>query len=925
MYKPGGTMMLTLAHASGRITSHYTDKWGRWVSQTMQGGTNRKITIVSAYQVVTDVVHPGQITVAAQQHTLLIQTKDALHSPRAAFRRDLIKYLKDCKQQGSEIILVGDFNEVIGSDPDGLVKIMNEASLINVMNAKHAAGLPTTYTRGRTCLDYVFISANLTPSVRMCGYEPFQIRHPSDHRAYFVDFNIRQLFGSDISPLSKYEPRMLQSTNVRQVTEYINYKYESLMRSNMVQRSQMLNRPGDRHKFAERMDKDILAASLAAENHITKFAAPQWSVELKSARSQVQLLRKHLSFLNTGIPLNQQTISTLEESLKPEALPADKRSGQQAFRRAKSRVQQIISHSYERRDIERNTLIEHLQISTKPSDQERLKVLRSLRKLEMIRQLFNKLKMARRTLASARTGVLRIEIPLHPNSDPKTCTEWKLIDIPSEVLCHLQARNQRHFGQAHGTPFTVSPLQEDFGYCGNTPATTRLLHGNYDHSELDTSVKLLLEHLQHTAEMATLNNFPTISKLDFQAKLKVWRESTTTSPSGLHLGHYKAMLARHQYSEVTEQDNRDMIIKRDELCRRQAVLLELHLQMINYALSHGYSFKRWQTVANTMLFKEPGNIKIHRTRVIHIYEADYNLAMGLKWNEALYKADNKQLLHPGQYGSRPNRRATDPVLLEELQLEMSRITRKTLIQTNYDATACYDRIIPSLAMIVSQKYGVHSKVTTTNAVTLRNAEYRIRTDLGMSPRGYAHSQQQPIYGTGQGSGNSPAIWCFLSSTLYDCYDTQATKALYCAPNRTNHLEIGMIGFVDDSNGQTNQFLADETETTADEVLVQMQSNSQTWSALLGASGGTLELSKCSYHVLKWAFSTQFSTQIGLGTLRSQSLINIQARPRRSNIYPPTLHTRLSDTIKTPPALKRSSNVNYNKKATKQLPFYGNAH
>jgi hypothetical protein len=208
--------------------------------------------------------------------------------------------------------------------------------------------------------------------------------------------------------------------------EYINYKYECLMRSNILQRSQMLNRPGDRHKFAERMDKDILAASLAAENHITKFAAPQWSVELKSARSQVQLLRKHLSFLNTGIPLNQQTIYTLEESLKPEALPADKRSCQQAFRRAKRRVQQIISNSYERRDIERTTLIEHLRISTTPSDQERLKVLCTLRKLEMIRQLFNKLKWARRTSESARTGVLRIEIPApHPNSDPKRCTEWK--------------------------------------------------------------------------------------------------------------------------------------------------------------------------------------------------------------------------------------------------------------------------------------------------------------------------------------------------------------------------------------------------------------------------------------------------------------------------------------------------------------------
>jgi hypothetical protein len=28
-----------------------------------------------------------------------------------------------------------------------------------------------------------------------------------------------------------------------------------------------------------------------------------------------------------------------------------------------------------------------------------------------------------------------------------------------------------------------------------------------------------------------------------------------------------------------------------------------------------------------MLFKEAGNNKIHRTRVIHLYEADYNLAI----------------------------------------------------------------------------------------------------------------------------------------------------------------------------------------------------------------------------------------------------------------------------------------------------------
>ena len=53
-------------------------------------------------------------------------------------------------------------------------------------------------------------------------------------------------------------------------------------------------------------------------------------------------------------------------------------------------------------------------------------------------------------------------------------------------------------------------------------------------------------------------------------------------------------------------------------------------------------------------------------------------------------------LNEGQYGSRPRRNAIDPVMIEELQFEISRATSKTVIQTNYDAASCYDRIIPNL-------------------------------------------------------------------------------------------------------------------------------------------------------------------------------------------------------------------------------------
>jgi hypothetical protein len=80
-------------------------------------------------------------------------------------------------------------------------------------------------------------------------------------------------------------------------------------------------------------------------------------------------------------------------------------------------------------------------------------------------------------------------------------------------------------------------------------------------------------------------------------------------------------------------------------------------------------------------------------------------------------------------------------------------------------------------MLISKKYGVPPTVTTANALTLELAKYRIRTDLGLASEGYTHSPETPIYGTGQGSGNSPAIWCFLSGILFDCYEEAATPAV----------------------------------------------------------------------------------------------------------------------------------------------------
>jgi hypothetical protein len=235
-----------------------------------------------------------------------------------------------------------------------------------------------------------------------------------------------------------------------------------------------------------------------------------------------------------------------------------------------------------------------------------------------------------------------------------------------------------------------------------------------------------------------------------------------------------------------------------------------------------------------------------------------------------FLSEDKKALNPGQYGSRPSRGAHDPVFIEEMQLEISRLTRKSVVQINYDATACYDRIIPNLAALVARKYGVPTPAVLTNASTLQRAKYRLKTDLGLSESYYSHAPQEwPIYGTGQGSGNSPAIWCFLSSTLFDAYETRAIGATYERPDRSSTTRIHMIGYVDDSNGQTNDFCSDK-QPEHQCLLDMAQSDAQLWRDLLSASGGALELQKCAFHAVTWTFMADGSP-FGQGIIESAGI------------------------------------------------------
>jgi hypothetical protein len=92
----------------------------------------------------------------------------------------------------------------------------------------------------------------------------------------------------------------------------------------------------------------------------------------------------------------------------------------------------------------------------------------------------------------------------------------------------------------------------------------------------------------------------------------------------------------------------------------------MHHMMLNYGLKHSYCFDCWKKVVTTLIKKDPGDPHIHRLRVIHLYEDCYNLLLGMTYRNTLHAADDRNILHEGNYGSRPCQSSLDPIGIEVL-------------------------------------------------------------------------------------------------------------------------------------------------------------------------------------------------------------------------------------------------------------------
>ena len=197
-----------------------------------------------------------------------------------------------------------------------------------------------------------------------------------------------------------------------------------------------------------------------------------------------------------------------------------------------------------------------------------------------------------RTASTAVQTIKRLEVPsdwpsseedydpASPLQDPKKTSQvngWRTVNCPTEIAFLIQLRNKKDFVQAEveNTPFTTLSMRTKFNWEASTAESKLVLEGKFSDHELAPITSLFIDNLTRVADLDSLS--PQITVADMKGKFKAWCESTSTSPSGWHLSHYK-LLFQPIDSQLEPQD----ITKFKEM---QDDIAHLYCNLIYYGIT----------------------------------------------------------------------------------------------------------------------------------------------------------------------------------------------------------------------------------------------------------------------------------------------------------------------------------------------------
>ena len=213
--------------------------------------------------------------------------------------------------------------------------------------------------------------------------------------------------------------------------------------------NKLLHQPLPRSKLRDEInliDADITKAMLTAEKQTRRHQRPPWSPELKLASLKVRLHKLYLTEFKTG----QQHTSAIEYTIKllqptEVSKPTNIQECQRRLRKLQRQLKKIRRRARVARSSFLDQLIQQYELS---GNTEKEHIVRRIRRAEATKRCYNKLRWI---LNPPKPGVTFIQ---QKHADT-TSTIYDRLALEALIL----KRNQKHFNQCAGTPFTTGHLR----------------------------------------------------------------------------------------------------------------------------------------------------------------------------------------------------------------------------------------------------------------------------------------------------------------------------------------------------------------------------------------------------------------------------------------------------------------------------------
>lgn len=836
-YKPGGVCMIIHEAYASLVIEKGTDAQGRWVWATLAGRNKTNLTLITFYRPCDDTKGTaGPMSAWKQQYNRQANaaitagwTADQVDNidPRDSALADLQQLIQEKRASGNKIVVMSDMNEDayrIKRKKLTYGKLCAQEQLYSAFY-EIEEDLRPSHERGTKVIDHVGLHNISASSILQAGQLPSgMIFGESDHRGVFVDIDSRTELHTVVEEAHQRPGRRLTAKNKKWTAVYLKELQERLQKCEVHGRVKKLWERVERGNITakqraefETLDKYITESMLAAEKKIPKKHKSGWSPAASRSAQTIRYLRV-LKRRARGYNINQHVIRVLQRRADTEFNSNSVQEIESALRKEWKTLSKLREEAKQQRELRLQELLTASQLE---SDETRTRAIQNIRRAETQHK---KWKRINRVCGKTKRGVNTLHVP----KETTTGQEWDMISSKKEMEEKIIEQNKSHLSKSEGTPFGSGEL---FNLIHDKQkrgaAIESLLRGTSGWKHQMQEVEEFIEDLRQQYDEHTLHTKAAeignpVSYEEYRDFFKLKRESTESSNSGRHMGHYKACL---QDEDITS----------------------IHIMMINIQLVCGFAGKRWKVSIAVMVAKDEGITKIHRMRIIQLLEADLNFTLACIFGSRTMRfAEEFCTMNASQYGGRRGAVCQSAVLNKVLSYEISRLLKEPVAGSELDATGCYDRMIPDLVQVTCERLGTPPEPCNMLMEILYEMVHKVRTKYGDSVKHYHSTIDKVLYGTGQGSGGSPFFWNSTADVILHGMEKRSKGCRYhSAAGRVKSERIEDI-FVDDASLMAT---GDEEQTEQE----RLQINTQRHERYLHCTGGSLAAHKCFWVVVRYTW------------------------------------------------------------------------